>query len=317
MPRYTKSDATTFTITNQDAVIRNGRLKLPKTRLTVSVPHLGSDAVLKEVEIKPYYGRYLLLLTIEVSAPDRRTDLPNFAAVDFGTSNFAAIVSSDFASGLYKGGAVLADDQYFAKKRAELAAIITKGHDRQKVSSRWLRNLSYRHANFSRDQLHKISRSIVNYCLEHKVGTIVLGVNKGWKVRSHIGDQNNQKFVMLPITVLRDMITYKAILAGITVIEQEESYTSKADFMACDDIPVYGKVESEPVFSGSRISRGLYKGVAGIVNADCNAAANILRKAIPDAWHEVCDPSFLSHPEVLGFHELNPPGNPVKRIVAA
>ena len=106
---------------------------------------------------------------------------------------------------------------------------------------------------------------------------------------------------------LRQMIEYKALRAGVDVIEQEESYTSKADITASDYMPVYGKEKRRPVFSGRRIERGLYLCKEGYcINADCNGAANILRKAIPDAWKNVSDFHFLSTPESIGFAMLNP-----------
>ena len=37
------------------------------------------------------------------------------------------------------------------------------------------------------------------------------------------------------------MITYKVEREGIKVVLQEESYTSKADFLAFNYIPVYGR----------------------------------------------------------------------------
>ena len=82
------------------------------------------------------------------------------------------------------------------------------------------------------------------------------------------------------------MLEYKAELVGITVIVQEESYTSKANFLALDPIPVYGKTGTNDVaFSGKRIKRGLYKTSADqLINSDVNAAYNILRKAIPNAF---------------------------------
>ena len=120
------------------------------------------------------------------------------------------------------------------------------------------------------------------------------------------------------------MIEYKAVMAGIAVVYQEESYTSKASFVDGDCIPVYGKNDHNAVFSGTRIKRGLYKCRNGeVINADLNGAANILRKAFPYAWnHRACmsvfsDFSFLKNPEVFGFHELNPKGIPVKRIMGA
>ncbi|GGA49988.1 hypothetical protein [Okeania sp. KiyG1] len=47
---------------------------------------------------------------------------------------------------------------------------------------------------------------------------------------------------------------------GLTYIEQEESYTSKASFLDGDRIPVYNADNpSEYSFSGKRVKRGLYK----------------------------------------------------------
>lgn len=67
---------------------------------------------------------------------------------------------------------------------------------------------------------------------------------------------------------------------GITVVTQEESYTSKASFLDGDDIPVYGETEN-PKFSGSRIKRGLYRsGDRRLINADVNGSYNILRKGL-------------------------------------
>ena len=91
----------------------------------------------------------------------------------------------------------------------------------------------------------------------------------------------------------------------IRIMEQEESYTSKADITAMDFIPVYGRENGNVGFSGKRIKRGLYSCSAGYaVNADCNGAANILRKAVPDAWEGTEDFRFLATPEKAGFKDL-------------
>ena len=168
-----------------------------------------------------------------------------------------------------------------------------------------------------KDQGHKISRSIIDFCMEHQCGTLILGVNLLWKQRSNMNKINNQNFVSMPITLLRTMLTYKALNAGIRIIEQEESYTSKADLIANDRIPTYGVDDKDASFSGKRIKRGLYRCSNGmILNADCHAAANIMRKAIPDIWKDTRDYTFLSAPDVYGFHKLNPKGIPVKGIAA-
>ena len=111
--------------------------------------------------------------------------------------------------------------------------------------------------------MHKLSTAIVRYCIAHRIGILVVGTNRLWKQHASMSKENNQKFVSIPHERLRWMISYKALVAGIEVIWQEESYTSKADCTAGDLIPVYGKEKTHPVFSGRRIERGLYLCKAG------------------------------------------------------
>ena len=328
MPKYLKNDRHTFYITNQDAVLypvyrktdASGRkstdsgapgeydgmeLKLPLMKKRLYLRHIAADSRLKEVQVKPYYGKILLVLVLETEDLPVSGKKPYLAGIDFGTDNIAAIVSTDHASRIYKGGAVLSKNRDFHKRKAEAAGIITKGTERKHADSARLRRLSLHHDCFMKDMMHKISTDIVRYCAEHGVGTIVMGVNRGWKQGSDMGKVNNQNFTGIPHDRLRKMIMYKAAREGIRIMEQEESYTSKADITAMDFIPVYGRENGNVGFSGRRIKRGLYACSAGYsVNADCNGAANILRKAVPDAWKGTEDFRFLAIPETAGFKDL-------------
>ena len=321
MPHYKKQDLATVIITNQDAVLYPSEtgvsLKLPIIKKRLSFSNISERAFLKEVRIKPYHGRFLFCLTFEEPEPVIETSMPYTYAIDFGIDNFAAIVCDDGTSVIYKGGAVLSDTQWFHKQKAKYVSILTKGYKNQYAASKRSSDLSYRHANFVKDQCHKISRSIIDFCVDHQAGTLIFGVNPLWKQHSKIGKINNQKFVSMPIALLRAMIIYKALNAGIKIIEQEESYTSKADITTKDYIPTYGVDDKDAQFSGLRIKRGLYRCADGtILNADCHAAANIMRKAVPDIWDRTTDFSFLASPKVYGFHELNPKSIPVKGIAA-
>lgn len=321
MPHYKKQDLATVIITNQDAVLYPSgtgvSLKLPIIKKRLSFSNISEHAFLKEVRIKPYHGRFLFCLTFEEPELVIETSMPYTCAIDFGIDNFAAIVCDDGSSVIYKGGAVLSDTQWFHKQRAKYTSIITKSHSQMNATSARLKDLSFHHANFTKDQCHKISRSIIDFCVDHQAGTLIFGVNPLWKQNSRIGKINNQKFVSMPIAFLRAMITYKALNAGIKIIEQEESYTSKADITTKDYIPTYGVDDKDAQFSGLRIKRGLYRCADGtILNADCHAAANIMRKTVPDIWDRTTDFSFLASPKVYGFHELNPKSIPVKGIAA-
>ena len=134
MPHYQKRNIITFTITNQSATLYPAKsgsyLKLPRVDKHLHLPNIEADSILKEVKIKPYYGRYILCLTLEnENHVTDNADMPNVCAIDFGVSNFAAVVCNDGSSMLYKGGAVLSECQWFHKKRAGAVSIITKGHE--------------------------------------------------------------------------------------------------------------------------------------------------------------------------------------------
>ena len=203
MPKYLKNDRHTFYITNQDAVLypvyrktdAAGRkstdsgapgeydgmeLKLPLMKKRLYLRHIAADSRLKEVQVKPYYGKILLVLVLETEDLPVSGKKPYLAGIDFGTDNIAAIVSTDHASRIYKGGAVLSKSRDFHKRKAEAAGIITKGTERKHADSARLRRLSLHHDCFMKDMMHKISTDIVRYCAEHDVGTIVMGVNRGW-----------------------------------------------------------------------------------------------------------------------------------------
>src|SRR5262249_18885399 len=100
-----------------------------------------------------------------------------------------------------------------------------------------------------------------------------------------LGRVTNQHFVQIPHARFIDMLAYKAKLAGIRFILQEESYTSRASFLDNDSLPTYDpKQEGKYVFSGKRVKRGLYRAKDGrTLNADVNGSLNILRKALPNA----------------------------------
>lgn len=98
-------------------------------------------------------------------------------------------------------------------------------------------------------------------------------------VRANLGAKTNQKFVSVPTAKLKDRIAQLCEQYGIQFEETEESYTSKASFIDNDVLPKFGEKPEQWQPSGKRVSRGLYRTVQNWrINADCNGAANILKK---------------------------------------
>ena len=328
MPHYKrKKSLSSFTFTNQDCyVLEHGNknlLKFPAVRghyLPIG-PVFGR---LKQVEVKPYYGEFLVICIFETD--EDCSSLPDGAScgIDLGVDNTAALVSSNGRCVLYKGGALKSANQWYNKQMADCRSLAMKGHTADEAAklgllhTKKMQSLSRRRNQFFHDTMHKIASDIVHFCLASGITTIVIGKNKNWKQKSNIGHVNNQNFVQIPLETLRWMITYKAESAGLIVVEQEESYTSKASLVDGDEIPVYGKeTKSLVAFSGRRIKRGLYRTGSGqVINADLNGAGNILRKYIPDAFKDRKDFVFLGQILVRNYPCLNK-RIPVKGIGAA
>jgi putative transposase len=201
-------------------------------------------------------------------------DKSSFISIDLGVSRFAALVSNQagFSPILINGGELKRINQWYNKRCAELRSTKKYGHIAS-VAAKRNRKVS--------DKLHKISRYIVEICLEKYIGTVIVGKNDGWKQEINIGKKNNQNFTNLPHAKFIEMLKYKLRECGIKLIHQEESYTSKASFLDQDVIPTYKTGEKKKhTFSGRRVKRGLYKATDGtLVNADINGAGNIARKA--------------------------------------
>lgn len=305
MPKYRKGDITTFTLTNQEAVIYDDELKLPKTKQRLKI-RKRCNARLKEVKVCPVSGGYDVLLIYQVKDPSIKAGTHS-AAVDFGVDNTMAVVTNAGDSIIFKGEYIKSINQYFNKEKAWRVSVMSKGSaTTTRVWSKRLDQLSAYRINYIRDCFHKMSRLLMEWCRSHKIGCLVLGSNKFWKQESSMGKCNNQNFVSIPFEMLKSMIELKSNEYGITVIRQEESYTSKASFLDLDFIPVYSKedLNTRYRFSGRRVHRGLYKSADGtLMNADINGAANILRKAGYDVSN--IKVARLLDPAIIRFKTLN------------
>ena len=299
LPGYIKDKGLkTAILTNQICVIKEERfLKLPGTRVRLNLGK-GVCGTLKEVRIKPACGRFVIDVVLqakdtgiipedndklleELQAVESVDDI-RVMAIDPGTENIIAAVNN-FGNRPFviKGGIIKSINQYYNKELARLSSAARRCNGRYRTKR--MDELTGRRNRRIKDCFHKISRELVDYAKSNHVDVVVMGHNVSQKQGIHIGHVNNQNFVQIPMAVLAGMLRYKLAANGIKFVLTEESYTSKADFLAGDEIPEYRKEDGEKhFFSGRRISRGLYRHYDGtITNADINGAGNILRKVFP------------------------------------
>ena len=302
-----KGGCKTITFSNQTCVIKKGKyLKLPKTKQLLNIGKLGALGRLKEVKAVPAGRHYTLQLVMQIPAPEKiELDRSNIIGIDLGVNNLAAISNNLGLQPLIINGKVIKSiNQYYNKKRAHFYGILRQGKSpgEGRYSSRRLEHLDRKRNDRIRDIMHKISRRIVDYCVENDIGTMIIGKNKGFKENIKLRSNDKQTFASIPYAFFISCIKYKAEACGIMLIIKEESYTSKASFIDRDILPVYGSKEKNDEFSGKRISRGSYRSKNGtILNADCNASGNIIRKAVPDAFVGRGDRGVVDTPYMLSI----------------
>jgi IS605 OrfB family transposase len=88
-----------------------------------------------------------------------------------------------------------------------------------------------------RDGINKAAKLIVDHCLKHGIGNLVIGWNPGFKSNPDMGNLNNPKFVQLPLGKLKDRLKQLCDLHGIKFTETEEAYTSQSSFLDGDSLP--------------------------------------------------------------------------------
>ena len=276
-PKYKKKNGEFIVIfTNQQCRIKNGYLHFPgKINLSPIKTRIRSQLHQVRIIPKGLFYNIEIIYNKEINYLNLNKD--RVIGIDLGISNIITIVNNvGLKPTIIKGGIVKSVNQFYNKRIAELKSI--KDKQGIKFEIKRLKRITAKRNNKINDIFHKISRKVINYCIENNFGTIIIGYNRAWKQRVNIGKVNNQKFVQIPFFKLINQIKYKSELVGIEIIIGRESFTSKCSFLDKEPIKRHKK------YMGKRVNRGLFKSQKGIlINADVNAGYNIIKKVIPNA----------------------------------
>ena len=251
---------------------KHGRLRLSKGKTHKD----GRDYILCEYQAPPAVevsniqqvravyntgkGRWELHVVCEkevsVESPGENT-----AGVDLGICNPAAVAFPDDAL-LYPGNTLREDKHYFQQKEYQ-----TEGPHGPSQKAEWAREkLSRRKDHF----LHALSKDIVERCVGHNVGTLVMGDPSGVDADDW-GRHGNKRLDNWAYKRVMNLLDYKARERGIEVEMPDERGTSSS----CS---VCGHEDDD-----SRVERGLWKcDRCGVVaHGDVNGADNIRQKTLP------------------------------------
>lgn len=300
MPEYRKNSLALIAYPKKWIKLTDGLLRFPlglkvKAWFGLDAFHLPMPsnldfATIKEVRILPRNGCFYAEFVYKKKALIADVDSNKVLGIDPGLNNWLTCVSNAGKSFIVDGLHLKSLNQWYNKRVAVLKenkpqgfwskrlANITEKRNRA-VRLFWGEGFVPKNPAQVRDAVNKAARRVINHCLQSKIANVIFGWNALQRQEINLGRKTNQKFVQIPTPRLKNRIAQLCEHYGIQFVETEESYTSKASFVDGDELPVFGSKPEGWKPSGKRVHRGLYKTKLGILlNADCNGAANILKK---------------------------------------
>ncbi len=180
----------------------------------------------KEFTILPKNGAFYLEMSYQVEKQEHELDVNQALSIDLGTAdNLAACVDTLGNSFLIDARALKAMNQLWNKKVSTRKEGKPEGY-----WDNWLDRVTRKRNHQMRDGINKAAKLIINHCLKYGIGTLVIGWNECFKSNINMGKLNNQKFVQMPLSKLKDRLKQLCDLHGIRFEETEEAYTSKASY---------------------------------------------------------------------------------------
>ena len=249
--------------------LKKGIVKLSKTNIHFKT-RVPVESI-NQVRVVPKPNSIIVIEVVYTKQEKEITQNRNVLGIDLGVNNLATCVNNINTNKFIVNGRPLKSmNAYYNKKKAKLMSYVGGRGNSKKIE-----RLTNKRNNKVKNYMHKASKYIINYCLTNNISTVVIGHNKEWKQGVNIGKRNNQNFVSIPFNTLINQLKYKGMLQGISIIETEESYTSKCSFVMSESL------EHHEHYLGVRRCRGLYMSNSTCYNADVNGALNMIRKVIP------------------------------------
>jgi transposase len=141
----------------------------------IPFPERLAGKKLKEVRILPKYkARFFEVeYIVEAEVEPQSVDPNNKLAIDLELDNLATCVSTTGASFIVDGKPLKSFNQWYNKENARLQSI--KDLQRIKGTTDRQARLTINRNNRVRDYLNKTAQYIINWCIEQKIGTVIVG----------------------------------------------------------------------------------------------------------------------------------------------
>ena len=190
------------------------------------------NGVIRWVVITRKYGRYWMHVFVKAEDVKSDVDPERRLFIDLGEVHpFVGWNEADNEFVFFNGRYIRSLKQLRLKLIAQKQSLLSK---KQKGSRRWRkvkRSFDEQIWKLERkiiDLECKYVKSLLDYCLEHRIGTVVIGDLKGIRENNDKGEKVNQKIHnMWRFRRLIDRLKYKLSAYGIRVVEVSEEYSTQ------------------------------------------------------------------------------------------
>ncbi|MBD2458759.1 IS200/IS605 family element transposase accessory protein TnpB [Nostoc sp. FACHB-87] len=283
-PKYRKNGCNLVSYPKQALRLKDGQIRIPLGSQVKAWFKLDSFFLpmpsnlrfedIKELRILPRNRCFYAEFVYKTSAVKSDVDKSNVLGIDHGLNNWLTCVSNVGTSFIVDGKHIKSLNRWYNKQVATI-----KDNKPQGFWSNKLAAISEKRNRQIRDAINKVARIVVNHCLDNRIGRIVFGWGQGLKQEINLGKKRNQQFVQIPTARLKERIKQLCQQYDIEFVETEEANTSAASYVDGDTLPKHGEKPEGWKSSGRRVKRGLFRTAMNwYINADCNGAANIIRK---------------------------------------
>lgn len=253
---------------------------------------------IKQIKVYPPKDQQCQMIIIyEVADTPVLEDNQHYLSIDLGIHNLMTCLNSQSGESFIVGRKYLTLCHYYHKEivrvQSQWASCQARRGVQHPKTSKHLSKLYRKKANSIQDYLHKITKSIVDYCTSQNIHTVIIGDITGIRKNKDFGKLTNQKLHALPYAKLMMMLEYKLALKGIVMVKQKEAYTSQCS-------PLSPEVSKKYAVKSNRIHRGLYCDKQYSWNADCVGAYNIMRCYLAEKGHDILiQPEAIQEPYIL------------------
>lgn len=292
IPKYLKKDGRyILSLDNNKVGIKDSKIyfkwKVFKVLNNIFITKIPDDAKIIQCRFVPKGSCYVMEIVYEISVAEPKEEIERVVGIDLGVENFITMSNNiGKQSIVIKGGIIKSINQYYNKQKAAIQSELKTKNNM--YWSNHLQRLTMKRCEKIKYHIHCISKYVVDYCVENVIDTLIIGHSKHWK-------QNNrgmQNFTYIPYDMFINMLRYKCENKEIKCIIVDEAYTSGTSFID-GELPVVENYNKD-----RRVHRGLFVSNNGTkINADVNAAYQIIKKVVPDA--------FSKGIEGVGLHPLN------------